>query len=276
MAKASKVMQNPAPEHWTQLHKVLKYLKGTADWGLYYHGPGCGNMTFTSFSDASYNPSDDDLPRCTTGEVHVLNGAAVDYSSATMKSTATSSLECEYAAMCTNAKSAFHCRGIINDLGVLPDGPSPPWSTTPAPSTSHAPRAQPQDSAPSSAVALHSGACRGGDSHHPTCPYQGQLGRFIHQAPRTAGVRAPPWPVHEQDPSYFHLGQGPSIQDLGGEGTLIREGLQDQIRVFPPPGTGYQLPARRGGRTQSTGVRGPAVNTRQSNRYSPALARLFT
>ena len=125
MAKASKVMQNPAPEHWTQLHKVLKYLKGTADWGLYYHGPGGGNMTFTSFSDASYNPSDDDLPRCTTGEVHVLNGAAVDYSSATMKSTATSSLECEYAAMCTAAKTAFHCRGIIHDLGVLPDGPSP-------------------------------------------------------------------------------------------------------------------------------------------------------
>ena len=124
LAKAARVSQNPAPEHWDQLRRVLRYIKGTADWGLLYHGPGAGDMSLTSYSDSSYNPSDDDLPRCTTGEMHILNGAAIDYSSSTMKSTATSSLECEYAAMCSAAKSIFHCRGIINDLGALTDGPS--------------------------------------------------------------------------------------------------------------------------------------------------------
>lgn len=51
-------MQEPLNEHWKAVKRILRYLKGTATYGLSVNA--CKNLNVTGFSDADWATDHDD------------------------------------------------------------------------------------------------------------------------------------------------------------------------------------------------------------------------
>ena len=101
----------PRAEHWTAAKRVLRYIKGTAGYGLTFGG----KRGLVGYCDADY-AGDIDTRRSTTGYVFILNGGAVSWGSRLQPTVAASTCEAEYMAAAHAAKEALWMRKIIQDL----------------------------------------------------------------------------------------------------------------------------------------------------------------
>ena len=128
--QCARYSSDPKPEHWCAVMRVLRYLKGTPDNGLHYHKhlssyvdnvndsprvrmsnihqpfaysshyfPGSANVNLVGYSDADFANSVDDR-RSITGYVHLLAGAPLSWNCMTQHTTALSTMESEYYAVC--------------------------------------------------------------------------------------------------------------------------------------------------------------------------------
>ncbi|CAN0876461.1 Secreted RxLR effector protein 161, partial [Linum grandiflorum] len=75
--KLSRYTSNPNEDHWKALIRVLRYIKGTADWGLKFTGHP---TVLEGYCDANWVTSKDDVSS-TSGFVFTLGGAAVSWKS---------------------------------------------------------------------------------------------------------------------------------------------------------------------------------------------------
>ncbi|CAN1745339.1 Retrovirus-related Pol polyprotein from transposon TNT 1-94, partial [Linum perenne] len=75
--RLSRYTSNPSSDHWIALRRVLKYLKGTANWGLKFKGYP---PILEGYTDANWVTSKDDVSS-TSGFVFTLGGAAVSWKS---------------------------------------------------------------------------------------------------------------------------------------------------------------------------------------------------
>ena len=57
----SRIMLNPGKEHWTLVKRVFRYLCGTSDYGLCYHGRPVGNMMQSVVLDGNPLNEDEDM-----------------------------------------------------------------------------------------------------------------------------------------------------------------------------------------------------------------------
>jgi len=64
---------NPGPAHWNALKHLFRYLKGTSDHKLTYHGDLAGSEPFITYSDASHGDCID-TGRSTAGFVTMMDG----------------------------------------------------------------------------------------------------------------------------------------------------------------------------------------------------------
>jgi len=95
----SQFSSRPNEEHLQATKRVLRYLRGTADWNLHY--PKKAEVTtlrLLCYSDASYASNLDDR-RSFSGYLTKLGEAAVSWHSKKQKSVAVSTTEAEYMAM---------------------------------------------------------------------------------------------------------------------------------------------------------------------------------
>ena len=69
----SRYTHNPGHMHWNAIHRVLKYLKRTINYGLYFNGEP---TVLEGYSDASWN-SDSNESISTSGWIFTLAGAAI-------------------------------------------------------------------------------------------------------------------------------------------------------------------------------------------------------
>ena len=144
---------DPKPEHWTACLRVLRYLKGTSDYGLHYHKhhshylgqtmekpkvniadlkqpfsytashyPGDANIHLLGYSDADYANNVDDR-RSVTGYVFVFAGAPLTWNSMTQHSVALSTMEAEYFAVCKAVQEAIYLRMLFEESGMKVDSP---------------------------------------------------------------------------------------------------------------------------------------------------------
>lgn len=113
----SKYMASPTSVHWQAAKGVLRYLAGTADYGLCYGGP---DNKIVGYCDADY-AGDVDTRRSTTGYVFLLNGAAITWSSKRQPTVAASTTEAEYIAAAAATKEALWLRKIGHDLKLPTD-----------------------------------------------------------------------------------------------------------------------------------------------------------
>jgi transposase InsO family protein len=134
VGQLARFMQYATTQHMQAAKLVLRYLAGTASYGLRYGTASasggwevtgdCGNSVgaaadpqrFFGYADASY-ANDIDTRRSTTGFVFMLNGGAVSWSSKLQPTVAVSTTEAEYMATAAAIKEALWFRKLLDDLG---------------------------------------------------------------------------------------------------------------------------------------------------------------
>ena len=113
VSSLSQFNENPSHIHWVAAKRVLRYLKGTANYSLVYRRP-IGLMEGYVDADWAGCPKD---RRSYTGYVYKLGGAAISWKSQKQKTVALSSTEAEYMALSEATKEAIFLKRFMKELG---------------------------------------------------------------------------------------------------------------------------------------------------------------
>ncbi|KAF2324759.1 hypothetical protein GH714_016674 [Hevea brasiliensis] len=115
----SRFMQNPSKIHYGATRRVLRYLKGTSSYGLWYSN--ANNLELCGFSDSDWAGSLDDR-KSTYGYVFHLGSGAICWNSKKQPSTALSSSEDEYIVVASVACKEIWLQQIVNDMKQKQEG----------------------------------------------------------------------------------------------------------------------------------------------------------
>ena len=117
----SSFMSNPSEVHWTGVKRILRYLRGTSNYGLVYDGNNVNELV--GFSDADW-AGDVNTRRSTSGYVFRLGNATVTWASRKQATVAKSSTEAEYVALSMATQEVIWLRRLFASLGLSGDVPT--------------------------------------------------------------------------------------------------------------------------------------------------------
>ena len=120
MSKLSRFVSKPGDDHWHALERVMRYLKGTASYGIHYTGYP---RVLEGYSDSNWI-SDADEIKATSGYVFTLGGGAVSWKSCKQTILTRSTMEAELTALDTSGVEARWLRDLLMDLPLV-DKPVP-------------------------------------------------------------------------------------------------------------------------------------------------------
>src|SRR5260221_5175908 len=103
-------------EHLTDKKRVYRYLNGTHDLGLTYHGNRL-NDDLMGFADSDW-AGDPNSRRSVSGYAFMFCGAVVSWSAKKQPTIALSSTEAEYMAMTHAGKEAVFLEHLYGDVGI--------------------------------------------------------------------------------------------------------------------------------------------------------------
>ena len=118
----SQYMSRPSNDHWMGVKRVLRYLKGTLQYGLKLSAHEEEPELF-GYSDADW-AGDVDTRRSTSGYVFQFGSSTVSWSSRKQSTVAKSSTEAEYVALSSATQEAVWLRRLMKDLGRQMDAPT--------------------------------------------------------------------------------------------------------------------------------------------------------
>ncbi|XP_071902602.1 secreted RxLR effector protein 161-like [Coffea arabica] len=95
VCRLSRYTHNPNREHWFALVRLMKYLRGTMNFGILYSG---FPTVLEGYSDANWI-SDSNDTKSTSGYVYTLGGGAIAWKSARQTIIARSTMESEFVAL---------------------------------------------------------------------------------------------------------------------------------------------------------------------------------
>lgn len=113
----SRFMENPSQTHFGAAKRILRYIAGTAEFGIWYSSK-CSmtdNGKLYGYSDSDFGSCLDDR-RSISAHVFSLGSGVVAWSSKKQPITALSSTEAEYVAVAFAACQAVWIRGILSEL----------------------------------------------------------------------------------------------------------------------------------------------------------------
>jgi hypothetical protein len=113
-------MYSPTSTHLTAAKKVLRYLKGSVDYGLQYHK--CP-LAITTYCDSDWTRNLDDR-RSTTGFGIYLGSNLISWLAKKQHTVSRSSIEAKYRALSLATVEMFWLRMLFKELQVFL--PSPP------------------------------------------------------------------------------------------------------------------------------------------------------
>jgi hypothetical protein len=113
-SSVAKFCENPGPAHWTAVKRILRYLKGTSDWGLLFNPK---DDTLVGYSDADW-AGDPDSRKSTTGYLFTIGGVPVSWKSKKQATVALSTAEAEYMALSTAAQEVSWLRKFLVNFGL--------------------------------------------------------------------------------------------------------------------------------------------------------------
>ena len=118
----SQYMSKPSKDHWLGVKRVLRYLKGTLNYGLKFsvHGE---QTELNGYSDADW-AGDVDTRRSTSGYVFQFGNGTISCSSRKQPTVAKSSTEAEYVALSSATQEAIWLRRLMKDFGKQMDAPT--------------------------------------------------------------------------------------------------------------------------------------------------------
>jgi hypothetical protein len=114
----------PKSCHWEIAKRALRYLKGTREMQLTYHGTAVDiGMDFHGWTDADWC-GDSDTSKSTSGFVFISNGGAIGWSSKRQTMVALSSTESEYIGLSNAGQHLMWLRTFYEELGHSQPGPT--------------------------------------------------------------------------------------------------------------------------------------------------------
>ncbi|XP_048491501.1 secreted RxLR effector protein 161-like [Beta vulgaris subsp. vulgaris] len=115
LSKLSKYTHNPNREHCVTLIRLLKYLKGTINWGMHYQRTP---YVLEGFCDANW-VSDNDEIQSTSGYVFTLAGEAISWKSSKQTCIAKSTImEYEFIALELTGQEVEWIRSLLADISL--------------------------------------------------------------------------------------------------------------------------------------------------------------
>ena len=111
----------PNRSHWTAAKRVLRYLRGTANYGITFVRSESGECL--GYSDADWAGDREDR-RSTSGYLFQIAGGPVSWKSRKQESVALSTAEAEYIALSSAAQETVWIRRLVTELGNEPEGPT--------------------------------------------------------------------------------------------------------------------------------------------------------
>ncbi|CAH9060191.1 unnamed protein product [Cuscuta europaea] len=110
----SRYMQSPTRQHLGAARRILKYVAGTLEYGLWY----CSvkDCKLRGYTDSDWAGCIDDR-KSTSGSVFDIGSGAITWSSKKQETVALSSSEAEYVAAGAAAKQALWIGKLLKDLG---------------------------------------------------------------------------------------------------------------------------------------------------------------
>jgi hypothetical protein len=118
----SRYLSKPRQTHMTAAKNILRYLKGTINYGLCISNEI--DYKLTSYTDANY-ARDLDTRRSTYGIIHKLGNSPIEWSSKRQPTVALSTTEAEYRVLSKAAKDIVHLRRLLTELKVCDTTPTP-------------------------------------------------------------------------------------------------------------------------------------------------------
>ena len=116
VSKAARKNENPTLEDWTNVERILKYLKYTMDYGIKF----TKDKHLRIFVDADC-AGDIDSRKSTSGFLMMIGGSPTSWYSKLQKCVATSTAESEYYSVSECAKHSFWYINILNELNIKID-----------------------------------------------------------------------------------------------------------------------------------------------------------
>ena len=112
VGRLNRYTQSPNQDHWIFVHRVLKYLRGTINYSLYFSG---FPSLLEGFSDANWI-SDSDEMKSTSGYVFILGGSAVSQKSAKQTGITRFTMKAEFIVLEKASFEAKQLRNILVDI----------------------------------------------------------------------------------------------------------------------------------------------------------------
>ena len=118
---AAQYMENPGILHWKALITILKYLKGTMNYGLLFDGNLVASDANDKFPIVGYADADwggNESRKSTTGGVITVGGNVVDWLCNKQQTPALSSCEAEYIATGATVQSMMWINSLLQEMGL--------------------------------------------------------------------------------------------------------------------------------------------------------------
>ena len=122
--QVAKFSNNPSKKHWTAAKRILRYLKGTQEYGLTY--TRASEFDVQGFSDSDW-AGDLDTRRSTSGYVFTVLGSPLSWCSRLERPVSLSSCEAELVSLLQGGKEAIWIRKALKSYGFPCDRPMVLW-----------------------------------------------------------------------------------------------------------------------------------------------------
>lgn len=109
----SRYMESPTTTHFKAVKRILRYVKGTIDFGLLY--PSSNEFKLVGYSDSDCGGDVDDR-KSTTGFVFYLGSSAFTWSSKKQPIVTLSTCEAEYVTATSSVCHAIWLRKLLKEL----------------------------------------------------------------------------------------------------------------------------------------------------------------
>jgi hypothetical protein len=114
VGQVSKFCENPGTAHWAAVKRILRYLKGTLDFGLKCNPT---DLELVGYSDADW-AGDLDSRRSTTGYLFQLGGFPISWRSKRQSTVALSTAEAEYMALASACQEVIWLRRLLKGFDI--------------------------------------------------------------------------------------------------------------------------------------------------------------
>ena len=112
VCRLSRYTHNPNNDHWSALARLMKYLRGTMNYGILYSG---FPAVLEGYSDANWI-SDSDEIKSMSGYVFTLGGGVVAWKSSKQALIASSTMELEFITFESAGKEAEWLKNFLSGI----------------------------------------------------------------------------------------------------------------------------------------------------------------